>query len=152
MDPQLPSLPPHVAAARDAEQLRMLAVGHFVLAGLALLGLAFIGFHYAVMHTVFDHPDVWRNAKGGPPPALMLDLFRMMYVAFAAFFIACGVGNLMSGLFLRQRRRRTFSLVMAGINCMNMPLGTVLGVFTFIVLLRESVRQAYAAREHANAR
>ena len=58
----------------------------------------------------------------------------------------------MSGFFLRQRRRRTFSLVMAGINCMNMPLGTVLGVFTVIVLLRESVRQAYAAREHANAR
>ncbi|MBN8482238.1 MAG: hypothetical protein J0L88_11680 [Xanthomonadales bacterium] len=104
-----PQLPPHVAAARDAEQLRMLAVGHFVLAGLALLGLAFIGFHQAVMHVVFDHPEMWKNAKGGPPPALMLDLFRWVYVAFAAFFIAaasatsCPASSCASGAAARSR-------------------------------------------------
>ena len=44
----------------------------------------------------------------------------------------------------RPRRARTFSLVMAGVNCLSVPLGTTLGVFTFIVLLRESVAAQYA--------
>ena len=39
-----------------------------------------------------------------------------------------------------------FSLVIAALCCLNMPLGTVLGVFTFIVLTRDSVKAQYAAR------
>jgi hypothetical protein len=38
-----------------------------------------------------------------------------------------------------------FSLVIAGLNCIQIPFGTALGVFTIIVLLRDSVREAYAA-------
>jgi hypothetical protein len=38
-----------------------------------------------------------------------------------------------------------FSLVIAGVNCASFPLGTLLGVFTFIVLLRASVRSLYPA-------
>jgi len=38
-----------------------------------------------------------------------------------------------------------FSLIIAGINCVQFPFGTVLGVFTFVVLLRDSVRELYEA-------
>jgi len=31
-------------------------------------------------------------------------------------------------------------MVIAGLSCLNMPLGTVLGIFTLIVLSRESVK------------
>jgi hypothetical protein len=34
-------------------------------------------------------------------------------------------------------------MIMAGVNCAWFPFGTVLGVFTFIVLLRTSVRAMY---------
>lgn len=40
-----------------------------------------------------------------------------------------------------------YCLVMAGIECMFMPFGTVLGVFTIIVLMRESVQKLFAANE-----
>ena len=36
-----------------------------------------------------------------------------------------------------------FFLVVAAINCLHMPLGTVLGVFTIIVLIRQSVVELY---------
>ena len=49
----------------------------------------------------------------------------------------------LSARFLRGRRHRTFSLIVAGINCLGIPLGTILGVFTLIVLLRPSVRTLY---------
>jgi len=60
--------------------------------------------------------------------------------------VLAGFTNLISGFFILQRRGRLFSLIVAGFNCLCFPFGTVLGVFTFIVLLRESVAEAYAAR------
>ena len=100
--------PGGVALACLAAGIAAVATG-WTTAGLALLGLAFIGFHQAVMHVVFDHPEMWKNAKGGPPPALMLDLFRWVYVAFAAFFIAaasatsCPASSCASGAAARSR-------------------------------------------------
>jgi hypothetical protein len=51
--------------------------------------------------------------------------------------------NLVSGLFIMRRKCRTFSMIVAGANCIQIPFGTVLGVFTLLVLLRDSVREAY---------
>jgi hypothetical protein len=44
---------------------------------------------------------------------------------------------------LKRRQKRTFSLVMACMCCMNIPLGTALGVFTLVVLSRQSVKAIY---------
>jgi hypothetical protein len=48
--------------------------------------------------------------------------------------------DVMAARSLSTRQRRTFCMVIAALNCMNAPLGTLLGVFTFIVLGRDSVR------------
>lgn len=40
-------------------------------------------------------------------------------------------------VFLRKRRHRVFSQEVAGLDCPSMPFGTVLGVFTLIVLGQE---------------
>ena len=69
--------------------------------------------------------------------------FKFFYLIFGVWFFASGVMNVASGLFLRARKYRTFSLVVAGINCLHVPIGTVLGVFTIIVLIRDSVRRLY---------
>lgn len=37
------------------------------------------------------------------------------------------------------------SLVVSGINCLQIPFGTVLGIFTIIVLMRPSVQSGYEA-------
>ena len=42
-----------------------------------------------------------------------------------------------------------FSLVVAALDCMGFPFATVLGVFTFIVLLRDSVAELYEAAASA---
>jgi len=38
---------------------------------------------------------------------------------------------------------KAFCLVMAGAECLFMPFGTVLGVFTIILLLQEPVKQLF---------
>jgi hypothetical protein len=80
------------------------------------------------------------------PPPMPFDFFAVMkwvYVIMAMFFVASAALNLLSGLFMRSRQHRTFSIVVAAINCLHMPFGTALGVFTIVVLVRDSVRELY---------
>ena len=127
----------------DADHLKLLSVFHFVGAGLAVLGILFLLAHYAMFHAFFSNPKMWENQKQTPPPAELFAIFKWFYLIFAVWFVGSGILNLLSGLFIRSRKHRTFSLVVSGINCLHIPLGTVLGVFTMIVLIRDSVRELY---------
>jgi hypothetical protein len=127
----------------DADHLNLLAIFHFVGAGLAVLGILFLVGHYALMHAVFTNPKFMENQKGGPPPVQLFAILKWFYLAGAVWFVTSGVLNLISGLCLRARKGRTFSQVVAGVNCLHIPLGTVLGVFTIVVLSRDSVREVY---------
>src|SRR5262245_21790256 len=66
------------------------------------------------------------------------------FIGFAIVFILAGwaLAGLvaLAGKRLAQRTHYTYCLVIAAISCMFMPMGTVLGVFTLIVLLRPSVK------------
>jgi hypothetical protein len=54
-----------------------------------------------------------------------------------------GVLMIYTGRCLRQHKHYIFCLVMAALMCTNAPLGTILGVFTFIVLLRPEVQAKF---------
>ena len=127
----------------DADHLKLLSVFHFVGAGLAVLGILFLLAHYAMFHAFFSNPGMWQNQKQSPPPAEFVAMFKWFYVIVAIWFVGSGILNLLSGLFIRSRKHRTFSLIVSAINCLHMPLGTALGVFTIIVLVRDSVRELY---------
>ena len=112
---------------------------------LLLLGIAFLFLHYFMMNFFFSHPEMWKGKNGvalGPPKGFF-EVFIWFYFVMGAILAVACVANILSGIFLRQRRHRMFSLVVAGLNCLQIPFGTALGVFTLIVLLRESVRQSY---------
>jgi hypothetical protein len=127
----------------DADHLNLLSIFHFVGAGLALLGILFLFVHFEFMHFIFTNPDIWQNQKGGPPPQQIFSILIVFYIIGGILLVVSAILNVMSGLFLHVRKNRTFSLVVAGINCLHLPLGTVLGIFTIIVLLRPSVREIY---------
>jgi len=129
----------------DADHLKLLSIFHFVGAGFALLGVLFLLAHFAIFHAFFANPKMWENQKQGPPPAEVFAILKWFYLIFAIWFGGSGVLNVISALCIRAKKHRTFSLIVAGINCLHLPLGTVLGVFTIIVLLRDSVRELYEA-------
>jgi hypothetical protein len=147
-----PPIPPMAPLPRDqrnidADHLNLLSIFHFVGAGLALVGVLFLIAHFEFIHFIFMNPQVWQNQKGGPPPQQIFGVLIVFYIIGGIWFVISAILNVMSGLFLHARKNRTFSLVVAGINCVHMPLGTVLGVFTIIVLLRPSVRELYGGLE-----
>ena len=125
----------------DSEHLRLLSIFHYVVAGLATLFSLFPLIHLAVgLAMVFGRLDA---ASKDPAPRLM----GWFFVLFAAAWILSGLTFAASvafaGRFLRQRRRYLYCLVVAGVECMFMPCGTVLGVFTILVLLRPSVKEVF---------
>ena len=129
------------ADPRDADHLRLLAMFHALFGGLALCGLGFLYLHYRFMSTVFS-PGVMQHQKGAPPQAF-LDLFAWIYAVLAFACIAGAVLNLLAAHGLRRRRWRMFCMAVAGLDCMQLPMGTALGIFTLIVLSRDSVRRLF---------
>lgn len=127
----------------DAEHLRLLAIFHFVSAALAFVGVLFATLYFVLISAVFANPAMWAESQDGPPPEMFITVFRWLTGIGVVWFVVACVGNLLSGFYLRTRRHRTFSMVIAGINCLHIPLGTLLGVFTLAVLGRESVRKLY---------
>jgi hypothetical protein len=134
--------------AVDKQHLNLLSVFHFVGAGFALLGIAFVFLHYALLSTVMNNPAMWgKNPAAAPPPGFF-DMFRWVYVVLGGWMGASLVLNLLAAIYLRAQKHRTFCFVVAATNCLHMPLGTVLGIFTIIVLARDSVRMAFAPRTY----
>jgi hypothetical protein len=146
-----PPIPTKPSTDRDEDHLLLLSIFHFILAGLGVLGLGFLMIHYTIMSTVFDNPHMWDHLKdkdGNPVPmpfnpSLFFNAFRWFYLFMGAWGIVSIIVNLVAGFRLRQWRSRTFLLFVAGFNCLNIPFGTVLGIFTIIVLTRASVRVRY---------
>jgi len=146
----LPALPPDIATQnqqrQDREHLKLLAIFHFVFGGLAFLGVGFLCVHYFIMHTIFSNPETWKSSNQPPPPRAFLDVFVWLYLFMGVLLLTGLVLNVVSGVFLWQKRNRLFSLVIGGLDCLQIPFGTALGVFTILVLSRDSVRQLYAGQ------
>lgn len=132
------------APNNDVSHLKTLSVLHYVFGGLGTVGFVFIGLHFALVRWMVMNPQFQKNQQpGGPPPEVFLGMMVGIY-GFVALLLTAGIVlNVLSARFIARRRNRMFSLVVAGLDCAQFPLGTTLGVFTFIVLLRDSVRRLY---------
>lgn len=125
---------------KDLEHLRMLSIGYYVYAAITAV-FACIPFIHLFMGIAMIS-GAFEGDKNPPPP-----FFGWMFITMGGLFIVLGwataICTFLAGKYLKQKTHYTFCLVMAGINCMFAPLGTVLGVFTIIVLLRDSVKQLF---------
>ena len=131
----------------DEKHLDLLTVFHFVVAGLTALFACFPLIHVAVgFAMIFGKFD-----GTNPPPAL----FGWLFVILGGVFVVCGwavaVAILIAAIKLKKRVSRTYCIVVGAIECMMMPFGTILGVFTIITLMREPVKQLFAANPSARA-
>ncbi len=128
---------------QDEQHLRILSIFHYVAAGLAALFALFPVFHliFGLLFILIPHAF---EGQGGPPPPTFLG---WIFVIPAALIILCGWAFAalvaVTGYFLGQRRHHLFCLVMAGVECVFFPFGTAVGVFSIIVLTRESVQEMF---------
>jgi hypothetical protein len=126
----------------DEEHLRLLRLGYFISAGYAALFIP-IGLVYAGMGLLFSHLPA---GSGPPPPPVMQWFFGVFGATFGGLATVATVMKLITAIRLKERRSRTFCLVTAGFSCLEIPYGTALGLMTFTVLSRASVRRTFDQR------
>ena len=130
---------------QDLEHLRLLAIFHYVVAGLAALFACVPIIHLVMGLLLIFSPETFEHGRQNRDemlwvPGLILSVIASMFILAGWAFATC---VFLAGRNLARRCRYTFCLVMAGVMCIFMPFGTVLGVFTIIVLMQPSVRPLF---------
>ncbi len=129
--------------SRDQEHLRLLAIFHYVLAGMMAL-FSFIPLIHLTLGIA-----MLSGAIGKPHEKDELQVVGGFFVVialgvmFVGFLLAAAVAY--AGRCLARRKNYTYCFIVAAIACLFAPLGTVLGVFTIIVLMREGMQASFGA-------
>ena len=135
---------------QDVEHLRLLSIFHYVVGAMAGLFACIPCIHLA-LGIILLSGAIQPGPGQEPPPAFV----AWLLIVIAAMFILIGwtiaVLILLAGRFLARYSRYTYCFVVAAIECLFMPFGTVLGVFTIIVLMRPSVKSLFQGQSTSTA-
>ncbi len=140
----MPPFDPRQIEQRDREQLRLLSLFHYVVAAIVALFSMF-----PIIHLVVGIGMVTGSVNDQEANQEMIAMMGWMFIVMASLIIVLGltfaVCMVFAGRYLARQEHYVFCLVIAGIECIYVPFGTVLGVFTIIVLSRPSVKQLFDA-------
>jgi|SRR5688572_9011494 len=124
----------------DEEHLRLLALFHYISGGMTLAFSLMFGVMLGLMGAVFAAVEIQPGSH--PPPVAIFWLFG----AFLAIGVLFGVLEIIAARCISRRRARVFTLVAAIPGVVFIPYGTLLSVFTLLVLDRGSVKRLYEER------
>ena len=130
----------------DEEHLKLLSLGYMVSAAMtafsSLMGLWFMVMG-GIMGATISAAGKLPAKNGQPPPAFLGWLFGGIGLGIFVVFLALAGLKLKVAFCIKQRKSRTLCMIVAAITCLGFPYGTALGVFTFIVLGRDSVMRQF---------
>jgi hypothetical protein len=131
------------AMNEDLQYLKLLSIFHYVVGGLAALFACFPIIYIAVGVLAVYAPGTM-DSEGDALPALFGWIFIVVGAGLILIGWAFAVFTILAGRYLTRQVHYLFCMVMAAIECIFMPFGTVLGVFTIIVLAKPSVKKMFA--------
>ena len=131
------------SATDDEQHLRLLSIFHYVLGSLTALFACFPLIHVAIGLAMVFAPHSMSNRPGGEPPEFVGWLFTCFGAGMFLAGLAVAVCIVLAGRFIAQRRRYWFIFILACFQCTIFPFGTVLGVFTILVLSRQGVKSLF---------
>ena len=126
----------------NLQHLKLLSIFHYVVGGLAALLACFPIFHL-VIGIVFIVASSTGKCNGEMSPAIMGWLFVLLGSAIIIMGWTFAICVICAGRCLARRKHYIYCLVMAGIECIFLPYGTVLGIFTIIVLIKPEVKELF---------
>lgn len=134
---------------RDKEHLRLLGIFHYIAGSICILFSSFGIIHIIMGGIIFFAPGAVPQSPNDPHADMIQSVFGAIFAITGSCVVLSGwtfgILTIISGRKMSRYRSRTYSLVIAGINCLWVPFGTILGVFTIIVLSRDSVIELYSA-------
>ena len=136
----------------DRQYLRLLSISHYVVGGIIgfypLILIGVLSFIFLTQFFIMAVPEPFPMPSEDLPIRGLLDFLKALTIALLGAALA--ISTILSGRFLSRHKKYWFSFVIACILCLFTPLGTILGVFTIIVLSRQSVKELYGLSNSNN--
>jgi nitrate reductase gamma subunit len=129
----------------DEEQLRLLSIAHYIDGGLCIAFFSMFIFHFVFFLFIGSNPQFF-PAPGANHPGPPEGMFQVLSAILGVIILlgwAFGGLTIFVGRCIKRRVKRGLTLVVACVNLVFLPRGTLLGVATIIVLSRSSVKRAY---------
>lgn len=127
---------------RDTEHLRLLSIFHYVYAGVSAAYALIPIIHVCMGAAILGGSITGVFGHDGPPVFVGL-LFILIGGAIIILGLAHAALNFFAARFIAAREHYVFCFVAAVINCVFVPLGTLLGIFTIVVLTRDGVKALF---------
>jgi hypothetical protein len=127
--------------SQDKDNLRLLSIFHYILGGLVamftiiLLPFLILCFPLAIVIKEMLETD------GIPAPGWLC--IAVPFMGLLTVWTCAGL-IIANGYSLAKQRRHTFCMVVAALECLLVPFGTVLGVLTLVLLTRHPVKHLFA--------
>jgi len=128
---------------RDLDHIRLLTIFHYVMGGLIGFVSCIPVIHLAIGIFMILNPGTFQSEGQEATPVWAGWLFAILGGVFILMGWSFAICIILAGRFLNQRKNYLYCMIMAGILCLFMPLGTLLGVFTIIVLMRQTVKDLF---------
>ncbi len=120
---------------QDREYLKLLSIFYYVLGGIyAFLSIGL------VFYSVWSWSYFFQTTSEQNSTSLIILIPTLLALLIG---LTHSILLIASGRSLAKRKRYWFSFIVACIECVFLPFGTILGVLTLIILLRDSVRTLY---------
>ncbi len=147
----IPEMNPHQAPpflkSQTQAHLKTLSICSYIYGGLILVGILFLAVHWYFMKFILKMAEQEEAAKmtqtGEPIPEELFMIMDFFYLFFGIVLIGIAVMNFLSAKGLAQQRMRNLIYVTAVVNCFAVPMGTILGIFTFVVISKQGAVQLF---------
>ena len=124
----------------DETSLDLLPIAYWVSAGFWGFYALFMVAYFVLIGTLFVSipPD-----GSGAPPEFFGWVFLGVGLCFFVLAAATVTLKVLAGFWIRKRKHRVATMIVAAITCLEIPYGTLIGVLTFIAFSRPSVKALY---------
>ncbi|MEN8120690.1 MAG: hypothetical protein ABFS35_10100 [Bacteroidota bacterium] len=123
----------------DNEHLNLLSIFYFIFGGLTIFTSFIILAYITLFSAIFTNiPMDGSDIKDFP-----LEILFFVFAGLFVFVFGYGILLVIAGVNIRKKAKRVFSLVVGAMALISFPFGTALGVFSIIVLTRNSVLELY---------
>jgi hypothetical protein len=157
----------HEKVVLARERLRLLAYGYYIHGGFNALMFSLFAIPFFIMMIAFAAIPESQWSKHSPPSATGVTALaspappraatqeqppKLFFAIFGAVFGTIVLGNLAvcaltiyAGRCMQKRTRKTLIYAMAIVNCIFVPYGTLLGVFTIMVMGSPEAKAEFTA-------
>ena len=148
--PLIPAAPvdPVIQAALDENHLKLLEIGFYISGALTairfiLFLLIAVSFCIAGLAASLAAHHISNGTSGKPPPAFVFFICASVFGAIILLTLVFAGFEIYAGRCLKKREHPLLIQIVAAIYCLSIPWGTAMGVFTFMVMNRPSVKSLF---------